>query len=100
MDFSQPYYSTRVGIAVAANPSTTDWSAVFEAVFSWAFLKIILSLLGFLLVAAVAMWLCERQGNDEVTKGEPVSAVSHERVSLVGVGEATLHRCDPVFHSA
>ena len=64
MDFSQPYYSTRLGIAVPTTSSTTDWSAVFEAFFSWAFLKVILALLALLAVAAVAVWVCERRSNE------------------------------------
>lgn len=64
MDFSEPYYSTRLAIAVPSNASAIDWSAVLEALFSWSFLKLILSLVVFLLAAAVAMWLCERRNNE------------------------------------
>jgi ABC-type amino acid transport substrate-binding protein len=95
MDFSQPYYSTRLGIAVPTEPFATDWSGVFDAFLSWAFLKGLLALLALLLIAAVALWLCERRSNDEhfrpdagrgITDGLWWAAVT---MTTVGYGDKT-----------
>lgn len=61
MDFSHPFYSAGLGIAVAQRP-TTLWDTM-GAIFSWQFFQALGALLLVLFAVGVAIWLLERCAN-------------------------------------
>ncbi len=64
IDFTFPFYSTGLGIAV--NPAIGGgWLRVVRNFFSLEFLGVIGGLIAVLLVAGFAVWLFERRGNPE-----------------------------------
>jgi len=64
MDFTHPFFTTGLGIAVSAR-SSTPWFSAIRRVLSWQFLAVI-GLLGLVLLAVgFLVWLFERRGNDE-----------------------------------
>jgi ABC-type amino acid transport substrate-binding protein len=58
VDFTQPFYSTGLGIAVPTNES--QWVAIVRALMSFGFFKAILALLGIALGVGLLIWLFER----------------------------------------
>jgi polar amino acid transport system substrate-binding protein len=62
VDFTQPFYSTGLGIAVAANAGITWWPIVGN-VLSGGFLGAIIVLIAVSLSVGVVLWLIERQHN-------------------------------------
>jgi ABC-type amino acid transport substrate-binding protein len=58
VDFTQPFYSTGLGIAVPTNES--QWVAIVRALMSFGFFKAILALLGIALGIGLLIWLFER----------------------------------------
>jgi ABC-type amino acid transport substrate-binding protein len=66
IDFSHPYYSSGLGIAVAARRGGGGpVRDLLRAVFSAAFLEAVFALAAVLLLAGVLVWLFERRGNPE-----------------------------------
>ena len=63
VDFTQPFYSTGLGIAVAGNAGITWWPIVGN-VFSFGFLRAIAVLFAISLAVGVALWLIERRHNE------------------------------------
>ncbi|MAA74971.1 MAG: ABC transporter substrate-binding protein [Salinisphaeraceae bacterium] len=63
LDFSHPFYSTGLSIAVSEQGSPV-WSAM-KRFFSWEFFTALLALGAVLLGVGVAIWLAERRGNPE-----------------------------------
>lgn len=61
MDFSHPFYSAGLGIAVTQRP-VSIWAAV-AAVFSWRFFQALGTLLLVLFSVGVIIWLLERRAN-------------------------------------
>ena len=63
VDFTQPFYSTGLGIAVAREAGITWWPIV-GSVFSRGFLRAIGVLLTISLAVGVVLWLVERRHNE------------------------------------
>lgn len=63
MEFSQPFYSTGLGIAVPAKSPGSGAFSVMARLVSLPVLQYAGSLLGLLLVVGVAMWIVERRRN-------------------------------------
>lgn len=64
VDFSQPYFSSGLAIAVPVS-AKSGWWAVLDALVSWQFLSIVGGLMLVLALAAGGIWLCERKANPE-----------------------------------
>ncbi|MEZ4452542.1 MAG: transporter substrate-binding domain-containing protein [Nannocystaceae bacterium] len=62
LDFSRPYHTTGLAIAVARRPAE-GWVDVFVAVFNAAFLRLVLAFASLQLIVGSLMWLCERRRN-------------------------------------
>ena len=65
MDFSHPFHSSGLGIAVPAQQSN-PLKNVLEAVFSLAFLQALMGLALVLGIIAVCLWLLERKANSSL----------------------------------
>lgn len=62
-DFTQPFYSTGLGIAVASGTGISWWPIV-GSVFSLGFLRAVIVLVAVSLAVGVALWLVERRHNE------------------------------------
>ncbi len=67
LDFTFPYYTTGLGIAVDPEAGT-GWFQVVRNLFTWQFAVAIATLSGVLLIAGAAVWAFERGHNDEFPK--------------------------------
>jgi ABC-type amino acid transport substrate-binding protein len=65
MEYSHPYYSTGLGIAVPADGGLPGWVVVLENLVSWDFLKIVVFVVVLLLLVGLAIWRLERRANPE-----------------------------------
>ena len=74
MDFTHPFYTTGLGIAVSA-PNGTPWLAVIRRVLSWQFLAIIGTLALVLMCVGLLVWLFERRKNSEQFGGKTVHGI-------------------------
>ena len=74
VDFSYPFYSTGLGIAVESG-ATGGWLRVLRNFFTWQFLSVVAGLAAVLLAAGVAVWLFERRGNADQFDGKPARGV-------------------------
>lgn len=75
MDFTHPFYTTGLGIAVAA-PTGTPWLGVLRRLLSWQFLTVI-GLLALLLIGVgFLIWLFERRNNPEQFGGRLLDGVA------------------------
>ena len=68
LDFSQPYYVTGLGIAVARG-GPPMWSQVGWTLISFSCLQAVLALLVIAIVVALLIWLFERRHNDDFGGG-------------------------------
>jgi ABC-type amino acid transport substrate-binding protein len=68
LDFSQPYYVTGLGIAVARG-GPPMWSQIGWTLISFSFLQAVLALLGIAIVVALLIWFFERRHNDDFGGG-------------------------------
>ena len=72
LEFTSPFYSTGLGIAVAAG-GPASWAPVLRALLSVRFLQAVLALVGLALLVGMVVWLLERRHNEEfgggLTKG-------------------------------
>lgn len=75
VDFSHPFYSSGLAIAVPAKPGHGNWLDPLADVFSEGTAKITGVLVCLLLVAGVLVWLCERQVNPEHFRPRPFQGV-------------------------
>ncbi|WP_423822607.1 transporter substrate-binding domain-containing protein [Salinisphaera sp. SPP-AMP-43] len=64
IDFTFPFYTTGLAIAVPADGNGGAWRTV-SRVFSWPFLTALAALAGVLLLVGVAVWAFERHRNPE-----------------------------------
>jgi polar amino acid transport system substrate-binding protein len=91
LDFTHPYYTSGLGIAV---PQRTDltWLSALKRIASGAFLQSAGALLGVLTLVGVLVWLLERRRNDQFP-GDPVKGVgsgiwwSAVTMTTVGYGD-------------
>jgi polar amino acid transport system substrate-binding protein len=65
MEYSHPYYSTGLGIAVPTDGGLPGWLVVLENLVSWDFLKIVVFVVVLLLLVGLAIWRLERRINPE-----------------------------------
>jgi ABC-type amino acid transport substrate-binding protein len=63
VDFTQPYYATGLGIAVAKH-GIFDWWRLFRSLISTGFWVALLGLLGITVLVGVIVWLFERRANE------------------------------------
>jgi ABC-type amino acid transport substrate-binding protein len=63
VDFTLPFYSTGLGIAVAENASITWWPVVTN-IFSLGFFRAVVALFAVSVSVGVALWLVERRHNE------------------------------------
>ncbi|PZX18826.1 ligand-gated ion channel [Palleronia aestuarii] len=71
VDFTHPFYSTGLGIAVDTG-SSGGWFRVLRNIFTWQFGAVLAGLSAVLLLAGAAIWAFERRGNNEEFRREPV----------------------------
>jgi ABC-type amino acid transport substrate-binding protein len=67
VDFTQPYYSTGLGIAVPENEN--EWVSVLRTVMSFGFFQAVLVLLGMAVGVGIVIWLLERRRTDHFGGG-------------------------------
>jgi ABC-type amino acid transport substrate-binding protein len=62
VDFTQPFYSTGLGIAVP--DSENVWTSILRTTLSFGFFQAVLALLGMSVVVGLIVWLLERKRTD------------------------------------
>ncbi|TWT77242.1 Cyclic nucleotide-gated potassium channel [Posidoniimonas polymericola] len=75
MDFSHPFHSSGLGIAIGSQEQDDSWLGVARAVLSPTFVKVVAGLFAALLVSAVAVYFFERRGNPEQFGGGAVRGI-------------------------
>ncbi|MBW2475959.1 MAG: transporter substrate-binding domain-containing protein [Deltaproteobacteria bacterium] len=91
IDFTHPFYTTGLGIAVPAN--RFGWLATVQQFFSLDFLKVVLSLLCVLLIFGLLVWFFERRRNRDEFGGNLLQGIgsglwwSAVTMTTVGYGD-------------
>jgi polar amino acid transport system substrate-binding protein len=67
LDFTQPFYSTGLGIAVPVTESR--WQSVSRALFSYGFFQAVLVLVGIAVLVGFVIWLLERSKTEHFKGG-------------------------------
>jgi polar amino acid transport system substrate-binding protein len=70
VDFTYPFYSTGLGIAVDKT-SASGWTRVARNFITWQFVSVVAGLVAVLLAAGTAVWIFERRRNSEEFDREP-----------------------------
>jgi ABC-type amino acid transport substrate-binding protein len=76
MDFSHPYYSSGLAIAVPVKASSGNLFEPLGDLISAGTVKITSVLLGLLFIAAILVWLSERQANPEHFSMQPLRGIA------------------------
>lgn len=76
MDFTHPFHSSGLGIAVGARQRRSGWTGILDAVFSRTFLKIVSGLFVAMLISAVAVYFFERRQNREHFGGGTIRGIA------------------------
>ena len=71
VDFSHPFYTTGLGVAVPQEGTGEHWLRVAEGFASIEFLYVVGGLVLVLFVSGFVVWLFERRGNSEMFGGPP-----------------------------
>jgi len=74
MDFSHPFYSTGLGIAISKEAGG-GWGDVVSGFFSRGVIHVLLSLSALLLICGLLVWMFERRGNPEQFGGRPLKGI-------------------------
>lgn len=75
IDFTYPFYTSGLAIAVPATGGNSIWLTV-KRFFSWQFLTAALTLAAVLLLVGLLVWLFERRRNAEEFGGGPVAGLA------------------------
>ena len=75
MEFSHPYYSSHLAIAVRSEPGGGGWLDLLATFASAGVLKLAGVLIGLTSLAGVLVWLCERRANPEQFSASPLQGV-------------------------
>src|SRR5262249_58208548 len=67
VDFTQPFYSTGLGIAVSTGESR--WRSVSRALLSFGFFQAVLALVGIAILVGFVIWLLERRKTEHFRGG-------------------------------
>jgi ABC-type amino acid transport substrate-binding protein len=76
VDFTHPFYTTGLGIAVTSEGGGRVWLKVAERFFSLGFLYVLALLVIVLLGAGFLVWLFERHHNKEMFGGGPAKGIA------------------------
>ena len=74
MDFSHPFYTTGLGIAINQGAGG-GWGDVVNDIFSRGVIQVLLSLSALLLICGLLVWMFERKGNPEQFGGRPLKGI-------------------------
>jgi polar amino acid transport system substrate-binding protein len=67
VDFTQPFYSTGLGVAVATSES--GWTSISRALLSFGFFQAVLALLGIAMCVGFVIWILERRKTEHFSGG-------------------------------
>lgn len=65
MDFTHPFHSSGLGIAVGTKQRQSGWSGIIDAILSKTFFRIVAGLVLAMFISAVGIYLFERKANRE-----------------------------------